>query len=133
MIKNSEIIIIGIIIIIFFFSQYQVVELQGTSMCTDNTAKNCRLSPGDLLITKEVKQSEVNLGDVLCTIDGICHEYRKMVDGQYCTTGINPDSLSGCYVWSDIESKVYYDVPISFYRALIILIVGLFIGMCYRK
>ena len=117
---NKSIWVIGIVIVAFIFLTYNVYLFEGESLCD---GLDCRITPGDIILTsKATKDSNLDIGDVLCTEDEICHILKEQNTQGFCTVGIHPLSLNKCYDWSELESKVEWVLPKTFltFSALII-------------
>lgn len=134
MVRTSETMVIIVLVFIIFLSQYQVFGFEGTSMCVDNTAMMCDVSPGDIIITRSITKAEVGFdGDqILCTTDEICHKLESRKEDQFCTGGINPLALHKCYSWDELEALVVWVLPQSFYRAVAFLIIGICIAKLFK-
>lgn len=124
-------VLVLILFILVLVSKYQIFSFSGYSLCLTENPESCRIAPGDIIITSRITEkdiSESDIGNIICTSDGICHELKSFDNSGFCTEGINPFSLNKCYSWKEIEGEILWRIPMSFYQAIIILGIGLLFG-----
>ncbi len=121
------VLIVGAIII---NNVYEVALFTGISLCDEQ--ENCLINPADLVfVSKGSDRNQLQLGDILCTTDKICHILTvKQVNG-FCTEGINPHSINKCYTYNQLEGEVIWRIPevtwkVIFVISIPIVVLGLF-------
>lgn len=136
MVKASEAMVLLVIFLILFFSQYHIYGFEGTSMCTDNSATDCEIAPGDIIFTRTIKKEEVafnGMEQVLCTTDNVCHKLEFVKQEEFCTHGVNPISLHICYTYEELQALVVWVLPETFYRAAAFLLIGICLAKLFNN
>lgn len=102
---------------------FQIGGIEGRSLCDNG---NCIISPDDFILIQKNLDRNINLNDIACTTDEICHVVTEIKENQFCTAGINVGSIDRCYKWDELIGKVVSNISKELIR-LSLLILGLFI------